>query len=280
MLNALSAESLKARKNLWMMGFTVYLLPIGAVAGVLLVILMMVLGNEIDFSETTWTGVVEGALLLPNSFLGQVLFMAFTSSVFAGEFGWNTWKAILPRNRRLWILISKYVVIAVSILLALNALALVALVGSWIVLSIANEPITPALISSETAEFIRSYLITLLSVFSTIMMASIYAVIAAIITRSVIGGAIAGIIMILLDSVSLPILILIQDMTGAENLLPLYQIMPSYQIANINSWLSSDMGWALPTLTAPAAGVSLFVLLLWIGSCILISLAWFMRQDM
>lgn len=279
MLNALRAETFKAYQNRWLVGFTIYLFPLGAFAGLALLAVILLAGGNVPMDGVLWTEQVVMTLLLPNNFIGQILFLAFTATLFAGESAWNTWKAILPRNRRAWILLSKFIVVALSVFLAMNLMALVTFFGVFALSLLAGEPFQPTIFSAETASFLGDYLATLVSVFGTMMIAATYAALAALITRSVVGGTIAGAILTILDSLSLPILMLMEVITGTEGFVQAYRVMPSFHTSNLHSWIELGTGMAPEGLTAPAAWVSVLALLTWIGAGVALSLWWFQRRD-
>jgi ABC-2 type transport system permease protein len=108
MTEALAAEWLKFTKNRWAMFWAWGFVPV----------LTLVLGVLVEtFSRATPGGGMLGAAAPVNSTLdglgsyGNIFLRLFpiagAASLFAGEYRWETWRAILPRNERASIMLAK-----------------------------------------------------------------------------------------------------------------------------------------------------------------------------
>ncbi|NWM24814.1 hypothetical protein GY659_24235, partial [Escherichia coli] len=60
------------------------------------------------------------------------LIAGFCAVVFAGEYGWNTWKLIIPARARWQLIAAKWVVALGFLTIALIAADLITLIGSWL----------------------------------------------------------------------------------------------------------------------------------------------------
>src|SRR5687767_12511949 len=130
MLEALSAEALKMRthKATW---FLVWLFPIAFTAIMLLMIGAGMLGFEKSDQPgvTNWIEDTTMIWFVPNNAIGRYLISAFVAVIFAGEYGWNTWKLIVPHRRRGSLIAAKYAltIILVAISFVLTAALLIGL---------------------------------------------------------------------------------------------------------------------------------------------------------
>ena len=111
MLDSISAELLKFRGHRATWGL-VWIWPIGVVLLLLLAIAIQVAKGEVGQPETGagWIADAVGFWTVPAEPLGRYLICAFVAVVFAGEYGWNTWKLIVPHRARHSLIAAKYVV--------------------------------------------------------------------------------------------------------------------------------------------------------------------------
>ena len=113
MLSAMSAEALKLRRHraTWLL---VWIFPILVLIGYSIGIIAQSLQNNppaqaapdlarwLDNAADFWDATSSG--------LVRMLAGAFIAVVFAGEYGWNTWKLIVPHRSRTTLIAAKYVV--------------------------------------------------------------------------------------------------------------------------------------------------------------------------
>ena len=113
MLDAFSAELLKMRRHkaTW---FLVWIFPIG-------VVLLLALGIVVDLADSSdavihpplarqWIAESAAVWSVPTNSLGRILISAYVAVVFAGEYGWNTWKLIVPHRARTTLIAAKYAI--------------------------------------------------------------------------------------------------------------------------------------------------------------------------
>jgi hypothetical protein len=114
---------------------------------------------------------------------------------------------------------------------------------------------------------------------------SSFAAVAAVLTRSILGGLLVSLGISVLDLLSLGLLFLLRTLAGIPEILDLYVLTPSYSFGNIQSWLQGNQ--ALPGLTSnapifttePTLVVSLALLMLWISGFTALAIAIFRKQD-
>ena len=135
MVNLFRAEWVKIAGNRWVAGCLVWIFPILAVAFVVLMSVIMALSpaaRESFFeAPAQWTEQAVAIWNIPNNPLGRLVLLGFTAVVFAGEYQWQTWKNVVPRNRRSLLILIKFLALGAFIVLAFTlAAALVASVFS------------------------------------------------------------------------------------------------------------------------------------------------------
>ncbi|HET9640770.1 MAG TPA: hypothetical protein VFP12_16365 [Allosphingosinicella sp.] len=280
MLEALSAEALKMRshKATW---FLVWLFPIALSIVMLITIGAGIAGidppdgpNAVDWIEDTtiiW--------FVPNNAIGRYLLSAFVAVVFAGEYGWNTWKLIVPHRRRASLIAAKY---ALAILLLAISFALTALLLTG--LNFADDALTgdtvPAALSAGLLWDAHSK--AALAAVAPVLVSIAYASLAAILTRSTIAALVIAIVATSVEQIIFgfgP-----QLYTKFPSIVwPLYHVLPGHHIASLAEairegaalkrgfpgGLAVDLSWT----------TSLAILLAWIAALSGATFAAFGRQD-
>jgi ABC-type transport system involved in multi-copper enzyme maturation permease subunit len=212
-----------------------------------------------------------GIDLLAN--LGQMLVVAFVGSSVGGEYGRDTWKAILPRYAsRTGFLLAKWTVGLAMLLLLIASMGISSIVFGWLgslVLGIAGQPAA----GPDTAELIRSLSV----MFLDFTFLGTLTLLATVITRSSIGGTVVGV----LSWVMLPIITQVLSLLVKGGAI----ISPAAHVNNVRvHWVAPDQE-AIASLTALFNGtvsplISLLVVLGYIAVLLGISLYIFKRRDM
>jgi ABC-type transport system involved in multi-copper enzyme maturation permease subunit len=291
MINLLRAEWKKVVGNYQLAGFLVWIYPVGVLGfyGVMLIgglfsriwaegMVATGSGRWIDDALGVW-GLITSS---PFNILGRMLPLAFMSTVFASEYQWGMWKNLIPRNRRTSLILSKMAVLITLIVLALAATSLVTVAGQWLGRRLVGWEYGPAVTGSEIASFLTHYLQTaFLGILVLIILAGI-AALAAILTRSVLGGLLVGFGFSVLDSLSMYILLLAGKIFSLPGIINLYRFIPAYNVDNSQSWFRMGTPVLIPVenfAAAPGLAFSLMVLLVWVAVLIALVLAVFQRQD-
>jgi ABC-2 type transport system permease protein len=137
---ALRAELLKLVKNRWSAFWCYAFAPIfWLVMGLIFETFVRVPSQAAMFDVATPIGTAREGLGAYNNLFLQIFPIAGAAILFAGEYRWETWRAILPRNGRLSIVVAKLIVFALAISLSVLACGLAGLmVGLWDAMQSAN----------------------------------------------------------------------------------------------------------------------------------------------
>jgi ABC-2 type transport system permease protein len=281
MLDALAAEMLKLtrHKATW---FLVWLYPIGLT----LIFALMISGNLVSDASPTqpelkqWLEETALVWAAPGNTLGRYLLAAFVAVVFAGEYGWNTWKLIVPHRSRSSLVLAKYAVILLLFLAAFTASAVITVLGSMLEDVLSGDTL-PAGIT----------LGALLEVHGQAALASLapglitigYASLAAILTRSTIAALVIAIVAITVEQLLFnfaPVL----SVRAPGLIWALVHVLPGYHIANIGNWISagSALHFPLPGNDSTVSlhwAVSAAAAAAWVAGLYASTLGGFRRQD-
>jgi ABC-2 type transport system permease protein len=216
---------------------------------------------------------------VPTWTVGRYLIAAFTAIVFAGEYGWNTWKLVVPHRARTALIAAKFALVLGLLLLALLLGAVVSVAMSGLDDAVMGLPLpiglTPGLI-------LKAHGTAALVAFPWLLLTVAYAGLAAILTRSTLGAAIVALVAITAEQMFgnfAPVLALY----APRLVWALYQMLPAYHLANLTGWI--EQGQALrasfPLLGVVALGwtISLATLAGWIVALGGLTFAAFRRQD-
>jgi len=280
MLEALSAEALKMRghKSTW---FLVWLFPIAFTIVMLLMIGAGIAGfdkpEQPDVAD--WLENTTMIWFVPNNAIGRYLISAFVAVVFAGEYGWNTWKLIVPHRRRASLIAAKY---ALTIILFAISFALTAAILTG--LGFADDALTGDTLPAgiNMAVLWEAHSKAALAAVAPVLIAIAYASLAAVLTRSTIAALVIAIVATTLEQIIVgfgPQLYF----KFPSIVWPLYHVLPGHHIANLSEFIRDGaalkrefpgghvvhLGWT----------TSLGVLLAWIAAFWAATFAAFRRQD-
>jgi ABC-2 type transport system permease protein len=280
MLEALSAEALKMRthKATW---FLVWLFPIALSIVMLITIGAGIAGfdpadgpNAADWIEDTtiiW--------FVPNNAVGRYLICAFVAVIFAGEYGWNTWKLIVPHRRRASLIAAKY---ALTILLFAISFVLTAVLLTG--LNFADDALTGDTVPAGlTAALLwDTHSKAALAAVAPVLISIAYASLAAILTRSTIAALVIAIVATTIEQVIVgfgP-----QLYTKFPSIVwPLYHALPGHHIASlaeaIREGAALKRGFPGGLVVDLSWTTSLGILIAWIAALCGATLAAFKRQD-
>ena len=281
MLSAISAEALKLtrHKASW---FLVWIYPIAFA-----VIFALLIGDALIDPEPAETQSaadwIDGTVVgwhVPGQAMGRYLIAAFVAVAFAGEYGWNTWKLIVPHRARATLIASKYAVVfglfALSFLLA----AIVILIGGWTTDTVAGHPIPDGV---NAGAVLAAHGQAALTGLAPLLITLGYASLASVLTRSTIAGLVIAIVAVTVEGMVFrfgPML----SAKAPELMWALYHALPGYHLANLQDWIVEgralraeligagvvELGWA----------ASLAAVLAWIAALFGLTFAAFRRQDL
>jgi hypothetical protein len=282
MLEALSAEALKMRthKATW---FLVWLYPI-VIATVFTIAIALGLAGLTEQTQNAddvadWIVDTTGIWLLPTNAVGRFLIAAFVAVVFAGEYGWNTWKLIVPHRSRISLIAAKYVLVLILFAISFILTAAFSVLGSWV----DDVAVAGSLPAGLTAGAIldvhaKAALAALPPILVTIAVASF----AAIITRSTIAALVITIVAISVEQLIANFGPMLSVQFGAI-VWPLYHLLPGYHIANLAEWIGEGSAKSVDfpdgSVVAMSWAASAGAIAAWVAALVGGTFAAFGRQD-
>ena len=121
-----------------------------------------------------------------NSFF-QIFFIAGAVAIFSGEYRWETWRLLTPRNSRFNLLMAKFIVFAVLALFRLLALGMAGALHTIYAAMLGARLVLPA------ADFALSAFVILLVSWGELLVLGLVAALLATISRAMIGPLIGTI---------------------------------------------------------------------------------------
>jgi ABC-type transport system involved in multi-copper enzyme maturation permease subunit len=295
MINLYRAEWRKVFANFRLTAFLVWIFPIGLFAFHTVMILLSLISPTMTagveyFGSGFWTTDSLNSwnmmITFPANLFGRMLPLAFMAVVFAGEYQWRTLKNIAPRTQRWKLILAKMAALVSLVLISLALTALISALGPSIGYRIHGLPYGPDLDLQILGSFMLDTAKTVFIVLLSLAVLAGYAAIAAITTRSILGGLMVSFGFSVLDAVSLGMLSLLGALFNQPSLINLYQYTPTYNLSNMYSWLLRGEGEIAiiagisPLTFAPSFWVSLLMLAIWIVGLIGLSLVIFQRQEL
>ena len=279
MLDSISAELLKFRRHRATWGL-VWIWPIGVTLLLSLAIAIQVAKGEVGGVATTASWIDDAADFwnIPLDALGRYLSGAFVAIVFAGEYGWNTWKLIVPHRARHSLIAAKYVVALGLLICGFTLGAAMFNLLNWLKDLATGTPI-PAGITAGA--LLKAHGLAALAALASILLTAAYTSLAAILTRSTIAALVISLVITTVERLFrffAPML---------ENLAPglvggLYRVLPGYHLANLGEWLTEGHVLVVPFpsgLFSMAPGASFVIVAAWILGLMALTFRVFRRQD-
>jgi ABC-type transport system involved in multi-copper enzyme maturation permease subunit len=281
MIDALSAEWLKLtrHKATW---FLVWIYPIG----LLIIFTLMISGNLVSDNSPSQPALKdwlqESALVwgAPGNTLGRYLLAAFAAVVFAGEYGWNTWKLIVPHRGRSSLIAAKYLTILLLFLITFTLSAIISLIGLTLEDVLSGDTLPAGITVGALLEVHgQAALASLAPALITLG----YASLAAVLTRSTIAALVISIVAITVEQLFFNFAPLLS--VKAPGLIwALVHILPGYHIANIGNWIAQGSAMQMPlpgnnSLVSLSWPVSAAVAAAWVAGLTALTFGSFRRQD-
>ncbi|HEY7809976.1 MAG TPA: ABC transporter permease [Allosphingosinicella sp.] len=281
MLQAMSAELMKLtrHKATW---FLVWLYPVG----LLIIFTLMISGNLVSDAAPkqpeleSWLRETALVWSAPGSTFGRYLLAAFVSVVFAGEYGWNTWKLIVPHRRRSSLIAAKYLSILLLFLIAFTLAAIITVLGQMLEDTLSGDTI-PAGVS--LGALLRVHGNTALASLAAALITIGYASLAAVLTRSTIAALVIAIVAVTVEQLLFNFAPVFS--VKAPGLVSfLYHVLPGYHLANLGSWINTGTGIeaTLPRVGTIALSwqASAAAAVAWILGLAALTFVTFRRQDL
>jgi ABC-type transport system involved in multi-copper enzyme maturation permease subunit len=290
-MSLLRAELRKLTGNPMLIGFTVWVFPVGIGAFVVVGILLgLFLPDAARAMATTSSGswITDAANVwritssFPANVFGRLLPLAFMATAFAGEYAWGTLRQVLPRSPRWALLVAKSLALVLLLAASFLLTSLINLAGQAGLRGVLDMEYGPALSWEAVSDFSQVYgrelLLGLLSLLILVGMAAL----AAVLTRSILGGLLASFGLSVLEPMSFMIFLLLQRLFDWQWVMNLYRLVPTYNLDNTRSWLAFGEGFLQPGSgmeSAPSLTASLVLLGLWILLLMGAAIWIFQRQD-
>lgn len=279
MLSALSAESLKLRhhRGTWLL---VWIFPLGAIViSAIAIIAQLAQGAPPTpgTSVSAWIANADNFWDLPRNGLGRYLIAAYVAIVFGGEYGWNTWKLIVPHRARSTLIAAKFVVGIGLLYLAFIAAALLVTGFVWLEDVVTGDAIPDGITAGAiAAAHLQGFAASLAPVLVTAAMTAL----AAVLTRSTTAALVIGIVLITGEQLFTTFAPMIAAFMPVEGL---FAILPGYHVSNLTSWALDGTARIVPfpsgNMVAMDWTTSLGVVAAWVVGLVALTFWRFGRQD-
>jgi hypothetical protein len=198
--------------------------------------------------------------------------------VFAGEYGWNTWKLIVPHRSRATLIAAKYAVVLALVYLAFVLAGLIFMAMTMLEDVVTGDPLPAGITAGALA---LAQLQGLVASLPPILVAIAFASLVSIMTRSTTATIVISVIYITVEQLFFtfgPMLSLY--LPGVVELF--YQILPVYHVQNLVSWATEGAAQRVPFPSGDLAygwPLSLGIIGAWIGLMVGLTFFFFRRQD-
>jgi ABC-2 type transport system permease protein len=286
------AEWLKIAGNRWVAGCLVWIFPLLAVGFVIVVGAILALSSPArhGFQNDTpakWTEQAIGVWNIPNNPVGRLILLGFTAVVFAGEYQWNTWKNIVPRNRRVLLIVIKFIALGAFVVLAFVLMSIIWTLGYGLLTQIAGASYGPRISEKVMTTFAGDYALAASLAFTSTIIAAGYAALAGLFTRSILGGVLVGFAATFIENLSILGLVIIGYFLNIPRIVHLYRLTPGYNLTNVASWINDshavdmkvDVSSKVSYVFSDGLTFSVVVLVAWIIGLIALTAFLFRRQD-
>ena len=271
------------RATFSMIGIFPALAILATVVGLLMAGLSSSFRSALQEDPALWTEAAILPWLVPNNPLGRALLLGFAAVLFAGEYQWNTWKSIVPRTRRLPLLLVKFVTVAAFVVLAFTLTSILLTLGLGLVAWVAGAPFGPPLSSAVLCDFAEDYGLQVFYAFLSTMIAAGMVALVAMLTRSILASALVSIVIAIGETLLIVPLYLLAALLRTDGILHLYRVLPGYNLLNFFTWLAGETpeGLEMPSgeLIIDGELFSAVVLVIWMIGLISLSAYLFNRQD-
>jgi ABC-type transport system involved in multi-copper enzyme maturation permease subunit len=225
-----------------------------------------------------WIADSVGFWNVPAHPIGRYLIGAFVAVVFAGEYGWNTWKLVVPHRARGSLIAAKYVVALALLAIGFTLAAALFNAFGWLEDVVTGDAI-PAGITA--AALFNAHAIGALAATAPVLLTTAYVSLAAVLTRSTVGALVIGLVITTVEQLFRSFAPMLEPF--AQGLIGgLYLALPGYHLANIGHWLEEGRALEVafpsgPFSMAPAA--SLAIAAGWVVLLMALTFRAFRRQD-
>lgn len=281
MTDAISAELLKLLRlrATWLLAWVYPIVIAFLVAAILLYGLASGRPSPQAANAATWSAESANFWLFPQTTFGRYLIASFAVFCTASEYGWNTWKLIVPARARWQLLTAKLVAAFALLLAAFVAADMIALAGAALNAALVG-PTVPSGVSAGliAGDHFHGFASVLAPTLYTVALATLLSVL----TRSALAALLLSVALITLEGL-LPLAALAAYGYAPTLAQGLAEALPFYHLANVRSWLQEGVGLVLPlgadAKLAASLGWSLFVTSIWTLLFAAAAILHFTKQD-
>ncbi|MDV3457265.1 hypothetical protein RZN05_09745 [Sphingomonas sp. HF-S4] len=280
MRNIVSAEwtKLLPHRGTWLLVW-LYPIAVGLIMAITIGVKLASRDPATAITAKTWIEQTTPIWYVPMISLGRYLVAAYFALVFAGEYGWNTWKLVVPHAARWKLIGAKYLVATGLLYLAWIGAAAIAALLQFTKFGIAGESIPQGV---TLAAILAAHGKLVLLGIAPLLITAAYASVMAVLTRSTLAAFLISLVFVTLDELLGKIVGGLSNF-GVEWLAVPYRVLPSYHLDNWTSWLRDGTGYQLKlasgTIVSYSQTTSLVALTLWIVGLGALCLFAFRRQD-
>ena len=186
------------------------------------------------------------------------------AAIVAGDYRWETWRLVTPRNSRANLLGAKLIVFAEAAAWSLGLMALSSLIGGLFSAAIHGAPFVAPASGDVFAQLAGVFAITWLQ----IMVIGALAALVGVISRSTMAATITAVVAVVIQSI-------VATQMHAPTLKTLS--VPAYAGDVLKAFILAPPGARPET---GSAGLALIMLLLWLGALTTAAIVLFRRQDL
>jgi len=285
MLNVISAEALKFKRHRATWGL-VWIWPIGLTLIWLIAIVAELSGAGGEAGgdgrggpiAAAWISDAVGFWGVPAHPFGRYIIGAFVAVVFAGEYGWNTWKLIVPHRARPTLIAAKYVIALALLTIGFTLAAFLFNLFGWLEDVLTGDPIPTGV---TAAALLKAHGAGALRALMPVLLTTAYVSLAAILTRSTVGALVIGLVVTTLEQLFTNFAPMLQPNAPAL-VTGLYKVLPGYHLANLGDWIVEGQALTVPFSSGPYSAswqTSLAVSAVWTIALVALTFWSFRRQD-
>lgn len=273
--DAISSEAYKFLQNrwtaFWSYGFAPVLtlvLSLGFIAVIMANVPAEMRAQPVDLSSQIKDVVF---VRMPTYYVAMLFNLLGSALIFAGDYRWETWRLMAPRNSRTNLIVSKIILVTIAATLAMLALTVVTLLAAAIGALLNGAPMQWTLGSQDNFWIIMLSALGVASL-QLIQGAAVVAL-AAVLTRSLIG---AILVTVFLTIAQLALQGMIQGMPEAWHLM----LLPGLSADVLRAHIGGVMVYQQQAISEDLARQALLGLMLWIVGPFAAAWGLFVRQDL
>jgi ABC-type transport system involved in multi-copper enzyme maturation permease subunit len=274
------AEWKKVSGNRWLSCCFVWIFPFFALALITIILLISIFNPDSDLDSLNWSDMGLLAWVIQSSPYARPFLLAFAAAMFASEYEHRTWKAVIPGNRRIWLILNKYLALTAFITFAFFIMMMILVLGAGLIAFIVGADYEPDLSMETFSEFAQDLALNVvLALVSTLIVCSIAALL-AIFTRSVLIGVVGGMFFVLLETFGIAIVLVLAAELIWKGFNDVFLLTPFYNTLNITTWINDNTAsQGLEPEDSLTLVESILVLGTWLFGLMGLTIFIFQRQD-